>query len=439
VIIDDATGYPGGEGVPLAPDIALAIKAAGLPVQAPDRGLNAWPGAYNMSGVKVANVQQQAWFTAVAVKVLLPRFKAAGKPFILVFWSRDPDGTQHNQGDSLNTLIPGINGPTSLAAIRNASDDLQALRDALDGLGLDRTTDIIVTADHGFSVASRQSATSAAAKLSYPDVPPGFLPPGFLAIDMAQSLGLKLYEPTGLDVDTRQGFHPAHGSALIGTDPAAPQVVIAANGGSDLIYLPAAAPKALAERVVQFLTSEDYVGAIFVNDGLGDIPGALPTRAIGMAGSARTPAPSIVVGFRSFPTGCPDPEICGAEVADTELQQGQGIHGSFGRQDTHNFMAAIGPDFKTGFVDPSPMSNADLAVTLAKVLGLDFQPRGKAVGRVLGEALVADGAPVSAVAHTLRSRPAANGFQTVLNWQEAVQTPYFDAAGMPGRTIGLKP
>ena len=33
-----------------------------------------------------------------------------------MFWSRDPDGTLHNQGDSLNQLTPGINGPTSLAA-----------------------------------------------------------------------------------------------------------------------------------------------------------------------------------------------------------------------------------------------------------------------------------------------------------------------------------
>ncbi len=126
IIIDDATGYPGGEGVKLAPDVIAAIKAAGLPAQTPDRGLNASPGAYNMPGVQVANVEQQNWFAAVATKVLLPRFKASGKPFVMVFWSRDPDGTQHNQGDSLNTLTPGINGPTSLAAIRNASDDLQS-------------------------------------------------------------------------------------------------------------------------------------------------------------------------------------------------------------------------------------------------------------------------------------------------------------------------
>ncbi len=79
-----------------------------------------------MPGVVVANVEQQDWLAAVATKVLLPRFKAQGRPFVLVFWSRDPDGTQHGQGDSLNSLEPGINGPTSKAAIRNASNDLRS-------------------------------------------------------------------------------------------------------------------------------------------------------------------------------------------------------------------------------------------------------------------------------------------------------------------------
>ncbi len=58
--------------------------------------------------------------------MLLPRFKESGKPFVLVFWSRDPDGTQHNQGDSLGKVTPGINGPTSLAAIRNVDANLGA-------------------------------------------------------------------------------------------------------------------------------------------------------------------------------------------------------------------------------------------------------------------------------------------------------------------------
>jgi arylsulfatase A-like enzyme len=79
---------------------------------------------------------------------------------------------------------PGINGPTSLAAIKNADDNLAELRAALDELGLSANTDIIVSADHGFSTISKESKTSTAAQVSYADVPEGLLPPGFVAIDL---------------------------------------------------------------------------------------------------------------------------------------------------------------------------------------------------------------------------------------------------------------
>lgn len=437
-IDDDTGGRDGGHGIPLAPEITAAIKAADLETLPPDRGLNGGGGAFNMPGVLVANVEQQDWFVGVATKVLLPRFKAQGRPFVLVFWSRDPDGTQHGQGDSLNTLEPGINGPTSRAAIRNASNDLQALRDSLKALGLEADTDVIVTADHGFSTMSREAPNSAAAKFNYRDVKPGFLPQGFLDIDMSIGLQLKLHDATGSEVRPEQGFYPKHGS-LLGPDPTHPQIAIAPNGGSDLIYLPGPEARALAPRVVEFLTRQDYVGAIFVNDALGPIPGALPMSKVGLIGAARTPQPSIVVSFKSFSTGCADPEMCGVEIADSSQQQGQGIHGSFGRQDTHNFMAAIGPDFKAGFVDPAPVSNADWANTLAHILGLRLSANGHALGRVMSEALTDGGAPPEARAVTIRSDPAANGFVTVLNTQEAAGETYFDAAGMPGRTLGLKP
>jgi arylsulfatase A-like enzyme len=433
-VIDDKTGA--ADGVPLPRDLARAIKAAGLPTTAPDRGLNTSPGDFLMPGVKVANVEQQNWFVDVATKVLLPRFKAAGKPFVLVFWSRDPDGTQHNQGDSLNVLDPGINGPTSLAGVRNASRDLGALRATLARLGLDRTTDVVITADHGFSTASKQSATSAAAKIAYRDVPKGFLPPGFLAIDLSKSLGLPLADGAGLPVALEDGFHPRHGGAVLG-DPAHPQVVIGANGGSDQIWLPAG-DKALAAKIVAALTAEDYTGGLFVDDAFGPIPGALPFSAIGLAGSARAPRPAIIVSFRSDPGGCGRPELCGIEVADTDLQQGQGIHGTFGRADTHNFMAAVGPDFKRGYVDAAPVGNADLAPTLAKLLRLDGVAQSGERGRVLSESLKG-GSAVEARASTLRSAPAANGFVTVLNAQSVGSTPYFDAAGATDRTLGLKP
>ena len=61
----------------------------------------------------------------------------------------------------------------------------EALRAALAEAGLSETTDIVISADHGFSTISKDSQTSAAAKINYKDVPAGQLPPGFVAIDIA--------------------------------------------------------------------------------------------------------------------------------------------------------------------------------------------------------------------------------------------------------------
>jgi hypothetical protein len=295
---------------------------------------------------------------------------------------------------------------------------------------------VVVTSDHGFSTASRQSRTSFAARRPYRDVPRGFLPPGFLGIDLAKALGLPLADLAGQPVDP--GAYPKRG-AILGPDPSRPEVVITANGGSDLIYLPGPNPGRLAARIAAILTTQDYTSALFVRDDLGPLPGALPTSVIGLDGSAGTPRPALVVGFRNFGSGCRDTELCGVEVADTELQQGQGVHGSFGRQDTHNFMAAVGPDFKPGFVDTAPVSNADLPVTLAHILGLSLGQGGR-TGRVMDEALSNSAAPPPAIAAvTLRSQRAVNGFMTVLNRQDVGGHAYFDAAGTSGRTIGLKP
>ena len=435
IVIDDSTGKHAPDGIPLAPEIAAAIKAADLPVTAPGRGSNGDGGAYNRPGAKVANVEQQDWFAKVVSEVILPRFKAAGKPFVLVFWSRDPDGTQHNQGDSLNQLSPGINGPTTMVAIRNASSDLGKLRAALKRLGLDKTTDVVVTADHGFATVSKQSQTSAAARQSYKDVPPGFLPSGFLAIDLGRALNLPIFTPTGSPVEPEARIKG--GSALLGANPARPDVVVAANGGSDMLYLPGPGAKALARKIVSLLIDQDYTAAIFVKGALGPIAGTLPMSTVGLEGGARTPRPDIVVSFRTTAGDCAKPDICQIEVADTDYQQGQGIHGSFGRGDTHNFMAAVGPDFKRGFIDPAPVSNADLNPTLARILGLRITPKGKLTGRVIAESLKPGVLP-RFLAKTIRSAPAANGFVTQLDYQTVGRTPYFDAAGMRGRVLGLK-
>jgi arylsulfatase A-like enzyme len=433
IIVDDQTGSPAG--IPLSQALKDKLTAAGLPLTAPGRGDNGKAGDFKTPGTTTANTVQQAYFANVAAKVVLPMLKARNKPFVLVFWSRDPDGTQHNQGDSLNALTPGINGPTSTAAIRNADDNLKQLQDALIELGLADDTNIVIAADHGFSTISKESATSPAAKADYPDAPKGALPSGFLAIDVAQGLGLPLFDPDNNNVRRADERATPRGNGLIGPDPTKPDVVVAANGGSDLIYVPGK-DRALVRRIIDVLLAQDYVSGLFVDDDLGDFAGTLPLSAINLKGTARTPRPTIAVNFRSFSTGCAEPLICTAEVADSGLQQGQGMHGSFSRADTMNFMAATGPDFKRGFVDEAPVSNADMGQTLARLLGLKIPFKGGLLGRVVEEALP-DGAMPAVTAATLRSSPSAAGLQTLVQYQQVGSTRYFDAAGFPGRTVGL--
>ena len=433
VLVDDSTGRAGG--IPLQDELRQRLEAANLPVEAPTRGANAPAGDAATPGTLSANVGQQDWLVAVATQAVLPMFKARARPFALVFWSRDPDGTQHNQGDSLGRLVPGINGPTSLAAIRNADADLARLLEALKALDFESDTDVILTSDHGFSTIFKESATSFAASRPYKDVPAGELPPGFLAIDLAHALGLKLSDPDAGGAALAEGAHPVRSNGLLGDDPAHPEVIVAANGGSDLVYLPAA-DRSLAGRVVQALAAEDYASGLFVDDALGPISGTLPLSAVGLRGTAVTPVPSIVVNFRSFSLGCADPTTCGAEVADTGLQQGQGMHGSFSRADTRNVMGAIGPDFRTGFDDAAPASNADLGRTMAKLLGLEPPAAGKLAGRVLTEAMP-DGAMPRVEASVQRSEAGADGRITEVRFQTTAGVRYYDAAGYPGSSLGL--
>jgi hypothetical protein len=446
LMVDDSTGSSGEIAIPA--EWRARFRAAGLELTTPGRGSapgeNGNSGDVTHPGALIPNIRQQQYYVDVITKVALPEFARTHHRFVLVFWSRDPDGTQHNHGDRPGELEPGINGPTSLAGIRNFDDNLKAIEESLTALGLDRTTNVVIAADHGFSTIAKSSDSSAAAHLSYPDVKPKELPPGFLAIDLASGLrsadaSLRLFDPDGSDaeVEFEKGAHPKYGNGLIGAGPATPEVVVAANGGSDLIYLPDARAWTLARRIVDLLLHEDYVSGLFVADHLGPIPGALPLSAIHLDGRALTPGPAIVVNFRSFSTGCELAAKCAAEIADTQLQQGQGMHGSFSRADTWNLMVARGPDFRSRYVDPMPTSNADIGATLAHLLGLHADLTGCRLGRIVSEALAHGPAARAVNERVLQSLPAANGLRTVVKIQQVGQAQYFDAGGFEGRSVGL--
>jgi hypothetical protein len=460
VIIDDGTGT--ADGVPLSPQIISELQQEGLPTATPAR--NQPTGNNTTPGTLSANVEQQGYFVNALTRVILPLFKKSGKPFAVLYWSRDPDGTQHFQGDSLNKLVPGINGPTSKAGLKNADNNLKQILDYINSdPSLAANTDIFITADHGFATISKHDidaeghgTTSYSTKWVYKDahgrqeVNNGFLPQGFLAIDIAHELGLPLFDPdlqiSGPDgkkiflpVDptiaqqsATVGQRPVTGNGLIGgtgriakqTDA---QVIISANGGSDLMYLPTHDPVTMA-KIVAFLARQDYVGGIFVDDDYGMIPGALPISAIRLAGSSKVPRPSIVVAFKTFATDAKDPIMNAVQITDYSLQHGQGMHGSFGRSNTFNFMTAIGPDFKKQFVDRAPISNADIQPTLAKILGLKVASNGKLNGRILQEALLGGPDSVRSESHQESGQAAANGRTTLLRYQQSGKQVYFDWA-----------
>jgi predicted AlkP superfamily pyrophosphatase or phosphodiesterase len=424
LIVDDETGHEDGFGLPTWFSRAM-------------RGAFFDPA---MPATTQPNILQQVNQTKAITRIVLPQFKENARPFFMLVWSRDPDTTQHNARDSAGELAPGINSRSALAAARNADSMLGDIRTALKEEGLDGNTDLFVTADHGFLTVSRSSATSPSAKLT-----PGTiaeLTPGFVAKDLSLTFGLQIRNTgqTGAPLDLNTNPAIAFGSAILGRDPSKPEIVVAANAGSDLIYLPdAATAKERAAAIVNFLLTQDYTGAIFVNDRLGKIPGALSMSDVNLIGSAKTPVPDIVISFRSFlNTGCEIALQCAVGVHDTTQGVGQGSHGSLSRAETRNFMAAVGPSFKSGFANPAPISNADIAPTLARIMGVTLTGKGMLKGRVITEALVG-GAPVTATRDTIVSAPGPGGVRTILNRQSVGQTHYFDAAGIEGRVVGLTP
>jgi hypothetical protein len=103
--------------------------------------------------------------------------------------------------------------------------------------------------------------------------PNGTLPNGFLAIDLASALftdlldpdqhvdGGRLYKNLHIEPNINTWEHPALGNGLIGQvlrpDGSDALAIVAANGGSDHVYVPSRRPE-LVERIVNLLLAFDY-------------------------------------------------------------------------------------------------------------------------------------------------------------------------------------
>jgi hypothetical protein len=261
------------------------LAAAGLPIAAPGRGDNGKVGDLTTPRTNAANTIQQRYFADVASKVALPMLKARNKPFVLVFWSRDPDGMQHNQRDSLNELPLGINGPTSAAAVRSADDNLEQLQDALGELGLADDADIVIAADHGFSTISKQSTTSPPQKRTIRMFRKASCRPDSWRSISRRVSGFPSSIPTIKSVRRAEERTTPRGNGLIGADPTTPDVgrVVeeALPNGAMLASTAASLRSSASAAGLQTVVEYQRVGSTRYFDAAG-----FPSRTIGLSEKA---------------------------------------------------------------------------------------------------------------------------------------------------------
>src|SRR5208282_1875014 len=400
------------------------------------------------SRTAVADEQRDLYSTRLVVEDALPAAKRAadaGRPALVVLWQRNPDLTLH---------IAGLGTLPAMEALSLCDNNLMRVRAAIEALGIADKTDLIVVSDHGFATIKFRIVLS----------------------EMLVSAGIK----------------KSHDS----TD-----VIVAPNGGADLIYLsPSEFPTpesrhAMLQKIVNFAEAQEWCGPIFSRESatapteqgrrgrrrrtpkpyLGWIDGTFSQRVIGLYNPARSP--DLVISFREEPnadnkglTGPGNPAFLIGEIgqvstrnksaelmhpvkglvyADNGTSQtfttGMGMHGAAGEREIHNFCAAIGPDFRRGFVDFNPTANTDVAPTITQILGVlpNLGPGGVApAGRAMAEALT-DG------------RHGAGGSRTqtmttdlMLQGVEAVTTirvswigdePYLDGSSVEHKPLGSSP
>ena len=157
---------------------------------------------------ETTNATRNDWTTEAVID---PLWKD-GVPEYTLIWLNEPDATQHKTG-------PGSDA--SLAAIKNADDNLARVLVTLGDKGLRDKTDVIVVSDHGFSTI-----------LAVVDVADSLQAAGF-------SAKREFTSPPGKD-----------------------DIFVAGNGGSVLFYVKGHDAKVI-RRLVTFLQNWPHTGVIF--------------------------------------------------------------------------------------------------------------------------------------------------------------------------------
>ncbi len=305
--------------------------------------------------VHLPNTAEDAWTT----KALTGTLWKDGPPKFSVLWMSDPDFTQHQFGPD---------SPQARRALASDDANLAAVLAALDAGHWRDKTDVFVVSDHGFSTIANPV-----------DVAGQLVDAGFSAVREFK------------------------------TPPKPGDVLVDGLGGSVFLYV-AGHDKETIRRLAGFFQRSDFAGVVFTRDGL---PG---TFSLGTVHIDSPDAPDVAVALRwtdeKNASGFP-----GEIFADGGRRTGQGTHGTLSRYEMHNTLVASGPDFRSGFRDELPSSNADLAPTVAHLLGLPHPPAMD--GRILTEALTdpAEPTPPGATTERVTAGRAADG----THWEQYLQ------------------
>jgi phosphonoacetate hydrolase len=263
------------------------------------------------------------------IELLTKGLIEAYEPTVSLFWSSEPDHSQHHSG---------INSDLSLQSLRVVDEGFGDLLAWLQATGRDGSTDVVAVSDHGYST----------------------------------SLGL-----VNVEHELRQAGFPE------ADQPGG--VVWIPNGGSAFFYSANRDTETL-DRLAVWLMGQDWCGPIVSSARAGDINGTLPMALVGCEGLR---APDLIASMawdseqnearvpgRSFSTLYP---------SGIAFDEGQGHHASMSNYDLHNVMIARGPSFRSGASIDTPTGNVDVTPTVLHILEI---PKAKPMdGRVIYEAL----------------------------------------------------
>src|SRR5262249_5684123 len=304
-------------------------------------------------------------------------------PDLTVLWLRDPDSTAH---------VYGLGSPAYRDALVRQDELLGKLLDRLRASGIRESVDLLVMSDHGHTNVGNPLRSTPAET--------GEMEPGeFRLAHLLPQAGFEafdgngcLYSPILSPYPTQESHGECPGLTRYSTPayvlPAqlGPRaVIVAVNGGSDYLYVPSKDPKLVAE-LVRFAQGRPEVASLSVASRYRYLPGPLPLSEISAEDSLGR-HPDVVIGY-GFDETAPVRCVSGVEFAGMTRSRYRGMHGTLGPDDLRAVLIVQGPHFHAGFRDPLPTGNADIAPTLAALLGLDLPGTD---GRPLLEAIEGSG------------------------------------------------